>query len=227
MAWLFVLPCEHDTGGGDRRAGRGAENMDDILWIIAATLIFIICILLIGLFSRRSGGWSTESSQRRAGRAGERQATAEIRQVLREGDYLFSNVSIVYGGRPAELDVVVVNRWGVFIVEVKNYKGRLAGTAEEYKWRKYKRAPGGIVYVKSVKNPIRQVKRQVYLLAHHLRSHGIYVWVEGYVLLLQGNSPVDAPCVLSTPEKIDRALHTNSRTEVSRETVDAVCRLLT
>ena len=125
--------------------------MDDILWIIAATLIFIICILLIGLFGRRSGGWSTESSQRRAGRAGERQATAEIRQV----------------------------------------------------------------------------KRQVYLLAHHLRSHGIHVWVEGYVLLLQGNSPVDAPCVLSTLGDIDRALHTNSRTEVSRETVDAVCRLLT
>lgn len=77
-------------------------------------------------------------------------------------------MSIAYDGRPAELDCVVVNKNGVFVIEVKNYVGVLFGKENEYEWKKYKKTAAGNVYEKTVKNPIKQVKRQVYILAKYL-----------------------------------------------------------
>ena len=55
-------------------------------------------------------------AEKRAGRRGERIATEVIKGVLREGDYLFTNISVSYDGKRTELDDVVVNKYGVFII---------------------------------------------------------------------------------------------------------------
>lgn len=58
---------------------------------------------------------------------------------------------------------MVINRYGVFIIEVKNYKGELVGNGDDYEWKKYKTTGAGNTYEKTVKNPIRQVKRQIHM----------------------------------------------------------------
>ena len=82
--------------------------------------------------------WIFEPEEKRVGRQGERIATNIIKRVLREDDYLFTNVPVSYDGKNAELDNVVVNKYGVFIIEVKYYKGRLYGAEDDYEWQKYK-----------------------------------------------------------------------------------------
>lgn len=55
---------------------------------------------------------------------------------------------------------VVVNKYGVFIFEVKNYKGQLYGNEDDYNWKKYKDDGYGNTFVKEVKNPIKIVNRK-------------------------------------------------------------------
>ncbi len=112
----------------------------ELKWVVAAIkiLLVVLCIWLVALFIKwlYSLDWTFESASRRAGRRGEEIAGEIIRRVLKEGDYLLTNVEITYDGRQAEMDCIVVNRFGVFIFEVKNYSGQLVGDEGDYEWQK-------------------------------------------------------------------------------------------
>ena len=200
-----------------------------ILVFLAMVVTIIVIVIVVKTTKHGSLGhkpWSIEPPEKRAGRKGEITATKLIRSVLREGDCLLSNVRVSYGEKITELDNVIINRYGVFIIEVKSYKGRLRGQEDDYEWKKYKEDGYGNTFVKTVKNPIRQVKRQVYILAKYLQFYGVDVWVEGYALLIQGNSPVDSPRVLKSLQDIDRAIHTEGRNQLDAQTIVAVERAL-
>lgn len=192
-------------------------------------LIFVVIALLIAIvvaLARSGGDFTLESGNRQAGRYGEIVATNAIQSVLRDDDQLFTNVEISFDGRPAELDNVVVNHYGVFVIEVKNYKGRLYGDEDDYEWEKYKDDGYGNTFEKSVKNPIKQVKRQVYILAKYLEYYGCKVWVEGHALLIHGNSPVQSDAILSSVEDIDRVIHTPGRNRLTQQQVDAIVKCI-
>ena len=164
---------------------------------------------------------------KRVGIRGEEAAVKAIQSVLRDGDRLFTNVSIEYDGKPAELDNVIVNKYGVFIIEVKNYSGQIVGGEDDYEWHKYKTTEAGNTYEKMVKNPIKQVKRQTYVLAKYLDYYGTRVWIRGYAILLQGNSPVKSSYILTSLSDVDRAIHTADRKMLDVKTVEKISELLT
>lgn len=195
--------------------------------LIIAAVIVLIIVIATSSTTGTSNPWDFETPERRVGRVGEQQATQIIRSVLREDDRLFTNVPIHYEDKLAELDNVIVNKFGVFIIEVKNYNGRLIGKEDDYEWVKYHTTDAGNTYSKIVKNPIKQVKRQVYVLAKFLEYYGaVRVWIEGYALLLQGNSPVASKYVLSNIQDIDKAIHTPNRNRLTRSDMEAISRLL-
>ena len=199
-------------------------------FVIIGTVIVLIIVIIITVIaiskSGGGGGFTIEPPHRAAGRRGERVATRYIESVLREDDSLFTNVSISYDGRPAELDNVIVNKFGVFIIEVKHYSGHLSGAEDDYEWTKVHISDAGNPYVKTVKNPIKQVKREVYILAKYLDYYGVSVWVDGYAMILGAASLVDSRSILSSVADIDRAIHTPGRQRLDATTVDAVKRLL-
>ena len=201
-----------------------------ITLIIGFTIIGIIVfiLLIIGLVYLLD---STdielfESGKKRAGRRGEEYASQIIGMVLRDGDVLLNNVEISFDGKPAELDSVVINNRGVFIIEVKNYSGILCGSEDDYEWIKSKTTEAGNEYVKTVKNPIKQVRRQVYVLANYLKQYGIDVWVEGYAYLVNKNSPVHTSEVLVTPEDIDRVIHKGINNNITAHKKEQIVKLL-
>ena len=163
-----------------------------------------------------------ESPEKRAGRQGEKLASIVIRETFDEDDVLLSNVEVHAGGKEAEMDSVVVNEHGVFIIEVKNYHGQLFGSEDDYEWIKNKTTQGGNTYQHPVKNPIRQVKRQIYVLSRFLKAHGVRVWVEGYVFFIEMNSPVESPYVLKTRKDIDRVIHSDSKKGIDDATRERI-----
>lgn len=169
--------------------------------------------------------WIFTPEYKRAGIHGENAAATAIATIMREGDHLFTNLPIQYDGRYTELDVVVVNTCGVFIFEVKNYSGYIVGGEDDYEWRKYKTTYAGNTYEKSVKNPIKQVRRQIYLLAHYLDYYGLRVWIKGYAILLQGNSPVTSEYILTSLDDVNRAIHKTDRRTLNEETVNKIVEL--
>lgn len=147
--------------------------------------------------------------------------------MLREDDRLFTNVQVNYENEPAELDNVIVNKFGVFIIEVKNYNCSLVGNEDDYEWVKYHTTDAGDTCSKIVKNPIKRVKRQVFVLAKFLEYYGsVRVWIEGYALLLQGNSPVISEYVLSSIQDINKAIHTPNRNRLTQRDIEEITKLL-
>lgn len=194
--------------------------------IITIAVIIISIIAIIGNSLSDRGSQEHECPEERAGREGEYIATNIIRKVLRNEDILLTNVDISYDGRKAELDNVVINKYGVFIIEVKNYAGTIYGKADDYTWIKSKTDPYGNTFTKTVRNPIKQVNRQVYLLAKHLEEYGFYVWVEGYAFFVQGNSPVWCKEVLGSLNDIDKAVHTFNRNRLSVNDTESIKEIL-
>ena len=195
--------------------------------LIAAAVLIAVAVVGSLVFRGESKSGRSVSPGDAAGIRGEIKAAEVIQSVLREDDRRFANIELIYQDQEAELDNVIVNRNGVFILEVKNYSGWLEGGAEDYEWTKYHVSDAGNLYEKHVKNPIRQVKRQVYILASWLESYGIRVWVSGYAFLLAGNSPVRNEYVLFSADDIDRAIHSPGRKSLNEKTIRAIERLLT
>lgn len=199
---------------------------DSVLYL---AIIISVCALLIIIIwiSRLLGLPGIESPEKRAGRIGERTARIIIQEILSEDDLLLTNVKLSADEKYTELDNLIINSRGLFIIEIKNYTGEMFGSEEDYEWVKIKTTAEGNIYQKTVKNPINQVKRQIYILSRLLKEHGIDgIWIEGYVFFVEMNSPVESPYVLRTQQDIDEAIHNGIDNGVSSEVKDQLRELL-
>ena len=187
------------------------------IYIIAGILIVVAVYWL---------ATNIEDPVERAGRRGEEVAEDIISNVLRDDDILLTNVELSYEGKRTEADIIVINKNGVFIIEVKNYVGELVGDIDDSEWKKYKTTPGGDVYVKTVRNPIKQVKRQIYIVSSILKVRRIKVWVEGYVMLMENNSPVDDKMILRNIREIDSAIHGTTGQIISKKEIAKIVSIL-
>ncbi len=124
------------------------------------------------------------------GNFGEAICKGEIKRIFRSDDILINNICLNINGKETEIDNLIINKNGIFIIEVKNYNGTLYGDIDDFEWGK-KVSPGGNVFTKEVKNPIRQMKRQTYLLSRYLKENGIWIWISPYTYFINDNSPVD------------------------------------
>ena len=187
------------------------------LYLIALIIGIVAAVILIFWL-----GLNIEDPVERAGRRGEEVAADIISQVLTDDDILLTNVKISFEESRSEIDNLIINSYGVFIIEVKNYVGELVGDFDDPKWKKYKTTPGGDIYCKTVTNPIKQVKRQIYILSHILRQHKLDIWVDGYVMLLERNSPVEDTMILESLSDIDKAIHKQGGNCLSDREIDRI-----
>lgn len=194
--------------------------------IFAIFPIIIVVGIIVAIVLLSKADFTIESGKRRAGRRGEVIVSNAIRSILSDEDILLTNIEISFKGKTAELDNVIINKYGVFIIEVKNYKGRIYGEEDDYEWEKYKDDGYGNVFKKNVKNPIRQVKRQIYILAKYLDYNGEKVWINGYALLVNGNSPIQSKYILSSVKAIEQVIHTTGKNELTKKQVENIAKIL-
>ncbi len=189
-----------------------------IVVAVAVIVLLIVLLLLLGKKLREAG-------RRKAGKAGERVCLELLKSIARKEDLIFSNVELSYEGKRTELDCLVVNPHGIFIIEAKNYSGYLVGREEDYEWDKYHTSGGGNTYAKKVKNPIKQVGRQTYILSHVLQENGIHGWIEGYAFLAQGKSPVQSNVILLNASQMNRAIHPEKERTLSEKQIRRIADL--
>lgn len=200
--------------------------------VIVIMIIFVIFLsyLISSSFSNSHKSLQYQSSfedgQKKAGRYGERVAIHLIQEILNEKDVLLTNVKISFEDRETELDDVIINNRGVFIIEVKNYSGTLSGDEDDFEWIKNKETEAGNFYHKMVKNPIKQVKRQISILSQYLRENGVFIWVEGYTFLVENNSPINSSYVLNTQKDIHTAIHLGTNNKITKKTKEKIIKLL-
>ena len=186
-------------------------------------IIFFIIILFIFLFLSLSNG---EDQKRIAGKEGELQAKKLLNHYLNENDLLLNNVNISIHGRNTELDYVVINNNGVFIFEVKNFSGKLVGNEDDQYWNKYKISRGNKEYIKEIRNPIKQLKREIYLLKEYLKYYGVDLWIESYVLFVNMNSPVESEYTVNDKNEIDDILHLRRNQVLTKNQIEKIMSIL-
>ena len=216
-----------------------------MIYVVIAIIIVVIIVAIARRGSSNGGGGNQGNSnttecgekptfienlftpeEKRAGNRGEAKATRIIQSVLRSDDWLFTHFKIESNGKRSEMDEIVVNRYGVFIIEVKDWNGTITGREEDSNWLQYKTTYEDQTYENVRKNPIKQVNGQVYALKEYLKANGVHVWVSGYVLMLQGNSPVRSERVLNSKYEIDSVIHTTDRKLLDENTINNIRRLL-
>lgn len=186
-------------------------------------IIFFVIILFIILLLSLSNG---EDQKRIAGKEGELQAKKILNHYLNENDLLLNNVNISIHGRNTELDYVVINNNGIFIFEVKNFSGKLVGNEDDQYWNKYKISRGNKEYIKEIRNPIKQLKREIYLLKEYLKYYGVDLWIEGYVLFVNMNSPVESEYTINDQSEIDDILHLRRNQVLTKNQIEKIISIL-
>lgn len=186
-------------------------------------IIFFVIILFIFLLLSLS---SDEDQKRIAGKEGELQAKKILNHYLNENDLLLNNVNISIHGRNTELDYVVINNNGIFIFEVKNFSGKLVGNEDDQYWNKYKISRGNKEYIKEIRNPIKQLKREIYLLKEYLKYYGVDLWIEGYVLFVNMNSPVENEYTVNDKSEIDDILHLRRNQVLTKNQIKKIISIL-
>ncbi len=189
---------------------------------ITVIIFFVIILFIILLLSLSNG----EDQKRIAGKEGELQAKKILNHYLNENDLLLNNVNISIHGRNTELDYVVINNNGIFIFEVKNFSGKLVGNEDDQYWNKYKISSGNKEYIKEIRNPIKQLKREIYLLKEYLKYYGVDLWIEGYVLFVNMNSPVESEYTINDQSEIDDILHLRRNQVLTKNQIEKIISIL-
>lgn len=116
-----------------------------------------------------------------SGAGGESKAKRSLKK-LTDSYHVFSNLSLEYQGKECEIDFLAMGNNGIFAIEVKNHNGRISGEVAAEYWKQEKTGRKGGVYTAKMKNPIKQVKRSVFILSQILGKNQEKAWITPMVL---------------------------------------------
>lgn len=122
---------------------------------------------------------------------GELQCCARLKQ-LPDTYYIFSDLEVPYQGGVVQIDNIVVGPNGIFVIEVKNYSGYIAGYADLPFWTQYTEYNG---FWKSIeiKNFVKQNWRHAMALKEYvLRSAIEEIWVTPIVVFCREDTNITA-----------------------------------
>lgn len=192
--------------------------------------IFLFIISIVFLFK---GVFKTDDIEiLEAGIDGEN-ATAKILNQLPDNYMCFMNVLVTYSGK-SEIDTVVVGPSGVFVIEIKNIKGKILADVKNKKWLQKKITGGGKLYQKFFYNPIMQVRTHAYRLNGFLKENGIKTYINPIVYFANEDASVNIEHTSEIPvfsfskngDIFLKEYILNNKQRLSGEKIKAICRLL-
>ena len=144
-------------------------------------------------------------------------------------DYMiFNNVALNYNGQLTEIDCIVLSCFGIWVVEVKSYKGVIHGLAANEMWSRIKTSKSGKEYDSEIKNPLKQVERQVQILSNVLYRKGIRTTAQGYVVFpVAENVNVDSDKVFLNSSQLKREILSYNQVVLPKDRVETIRGVLT
>jgi len=151
-------------------------------------LVLIPVAYLLGVYSYKSYlAWL-------GGSVGEKMVTEELRGL--DDSYILLNGVVVPPNR-GDTDHIVVGSNGVFVVESKNYGGRISCDGDV--WTKVKVGRGGGVYNLEIGSPSNQVKRNSKVLKDFILGHqgeifmgrAPHIWVHGVLVFTNPDAELE------------------------------------
>lgn len=124
------------------------------------------------------------------GKRGENQVKRIIGKTVENEKYVINNLTLVNDGKTSQIDHVVINPRGIFVIETKNYSGRVYGSEKQLEWTQ-------VLAYGNVKNkfynPLKQNATHVYNVKKIVGT----MPVRSVVVFVQNNTCyIDAPNVV-------------------------------
>lgn len=154
-------------------------------------IVIILIILLAAFTEKKSSKQSTKyiykpkQSAEALGGIGESKVSSIIGRSIIGEKYVFNDYVILNNGQTSQIDHIVVNKSGVFVIETKNYSGRIYGGEEQQEWTQV--LAGGNEKNKFY-NPLKQNATHIYNLKKIIKNvpfHSVVVFVQNNTEFLQ------------------------------------------
>jgi hypothetical protein len=155
--------------------------------IIALILVIGVCIFLYWLVTfipdQITKRLDKKIEEYRFGQEGEDQAVQAIIQALDGNWHLFRNVNVP-GSNKGDLDIVLVGPPGVWVLEVKNFRGIYRNIGEKWEYRHGKK------WKETSASPSRQANNNALRLKNFLKADHLNVYVDQAVVWANYESPL-------------------------------------
>ncbi|AGA60043.1 nuclease-like protein (plasmid) [Thermobacillus composti KWC4] len=92
------------------------------------------------------------------------------------------NVILTHEEFTVQVSQIIVNKNGIFLIVDKTRSGHIIGREDDEKWEQVRSGASGDIIKKTMKNPIREVKFQIYLLSRKLKELDCGVWIQGIIV---------------------------------------------
>ena len=167
---------------GYYKVGMALTWVGSVLLLLMGTPLSVTTAILLFLAGRQI--CSSRCSIYAAGSRGETQVLDWLRE-LPDSYHVFTNVRV---HERMEADAVVAGPAGLFLLEVKNYAGGLEGTSTDGNWLQHKRDKQGKSCIKEIRNPLRQLRRNTFILSQYLRQEGCREWLNACTVFPNRNA---------------------------------------
>lgn len=103
--------------------------------ILFVSIIIVFCFLLFNKKNKKAKKkqWVYKPYSQVVGEKGE-EVVASLLSYLPEEYFVFNDVYLYIKGRSVQIDHVVISRYGVFVIETKNYTGWIYGNEKSEYW---------------------------------------------------------------------------------------------
>lgn len=143
-----------------------------VIFAIGAFALLAALAALGAAFITRSRRSRRQTATDRAGAEGER-LVADALGKDREGVQRTVNDLIISDGegKSCQIDHVFINRFGVWVIETKNYAGKIYGSDDAQMWTQY--LDGGKIK-NDFYNPVKQNNTHIYRLSELLKAKDVF-----------------------------------------------------
>ena len=202
-------------------------NMD-FNTVVLGIILFILCVaMIIGMILMDESEPKYKKSKEELESLGvDVQGEDVIASTLKSlpNDYMiFNNVALNYNGELTEIDSIILSCHGIFVVDVKNYKGVLFGLESDDVWSRTKTSKADKSYDGAIKNPVKQVDRKAQIVSNVLYKKGIRTDVEGYVVLPMADKViVDSDKVFLNIIQLKQMILSKNQAILSQDKVETI-----
>ncbi|MBQ3843177.1 MAG: NERD domain-containing protein [Ruminiclostridium sp.] len=171
-AVLFIIfAIDYMTFSADNP--EGATTFTNYIGAYISAAAIVLCAIAYFILGRRYNVLLS-------GIKGEKSLEKIARKHRNEFD-IFLNCPIQYKRNRSEVDMIMLGKKGLIIIEVKNHSGTVTGSDTDDKWTQYKHYRDGKTTEGEMKNPIKQITRQRDILKSILHAQGIDIWIDSIV----------------------------------------------
>ncbi len=139
--------------------------MSNLTKLIICLVVGIIAIILLNIF------FVKRYRAYKIGALGEKHVKKLLDRNLSGKRYVYNNLMFKFNGNVSQIDHVVINKYGIFVIETKHWSGTVFGKDDDQVWTLVKR---GGKKKKVMGNPVTQNEIHVRKLAEILMVDRFY-----------------------------------------------------